>query len=70
MNYRQIRDTLEKIANENYEDFTKALISFEKSINDRDVLDKLYTNYMKNDSMSLLNDEFNRMIEELIIKRR
>lgn len=65
MNYRQMRNTLEKIANENHEDYTKALISFEKGINDKDALDKLYTDYMENDSMSLLNDEFDYMIDEL-----
>lgn len=65
MNYRQMRKTLEKMANENHVDYTKALISFEKGINDKDALDKLYTDYMKNDSMSLLNDEFDYMIDEL-----
>ena len=65
MNYRQMRNTLEKMANENHEDYTKALISFEKGINDKNALDKLYTDYMENDSMSLLNDEFDYMIDEL-----
>ena len=55
----------EKMANENHEDYTKALISFEKGINDKDALDKLYTDYMENDSMTLLNDEFDYMIDEL-----
>ena len=65
MNYKQMRNTLEKMANENHEDFTKALISFEKGINDKDALDKFYSDYMENDSMSLLNDEFDYMIDEL-----
>ncbi len=65
MNYRQMRNTLEKMANENHEDYTKALISFEKGINDKETLDKLYTDYMENDSMSLLNNEFDYMIDEL-----
>ena len=65
MNYKQMKNTLEKMANENYEDFIKALISVEKGINDKDALDKLYTDYMENDSMSLLNDEFDYMIDEL-----
>ena len=65
MNYRQMRNTLEKMANENYEDFIKALISVEKGFNDKDALDKLYTDYMENNSMTLLNDEFDYMIDEL-----
>ncbi|MGX7080439.1 hypothetical protein [Gemella morbillorum] len=60
-----MRNTLEQMANENHEDFAKALISFEKGINDKDALDKLYHKYMDNDSMSLLNDEFDYLIDEL-----
>lgn len=65
MNYKEIRNTLEHMANENQEDFVKALISFEKGINDKDALDKLYQEYMDNDSMSLLNNEFDYLIDEL-----
>ena len=65
MNYRQMRNMLEKMSEENNENFTKALISFEKGINDMKALDKLYEDYMKNDNMSLLNDEFDYMIDEL-----
>lgn len=43
----------------------KTLISFEKGINDKDALDKLCQEYMDNDSMSLLNDEFDYLIDEL-----
>ena len=45
-------------------DFTKALISFEKGINDKESLDKIYQVYMDNDSMGLLNDEFDYLIVE------
>ena len=34
MNYKEMRNTLEQMANENHEDFAKVLISFEKGIND------------------------------------
>ena len=40
-------------------------ISFEKGINDKGALDKLYQEYMDNDSMNLLNDEFDYLIDEL-----
>ncbi|EHL19964.1 hypothetical protein HMPREF9628_01137 [Peptoanaerobacter stomatis] len=65
MNYKQMRNMFEKMSEENNENFTKALISFEKGINDMKALDKLYEDYMKNDNMSLLNDEFDYMIDEL-----
>ena len=65
MNYKEMRTIIEQMANENHENFAKALISFEKGINDKEALDKLYAEYMENDSMSLLNDEFDYMIDEL-----
>ena len=64
MNYKEMRNTLEQMANEKHEDFAKALISFEKGINDKNALDRLYQEYMDNDSMSLLNDEFDYLIVE------
>ena len=65
MNYKEIKNTIEQMANENYEDFTKALISFEKGVNDKEALDILYDNYTNNDSLTLLNEEFDYMIDEL-----
>ena len=64
MDFKEMRNTLEKMANDNFEDFTKALISFEKGINDKKFLDKVYQVYMDNDSMGLLNDEFDYLIVE------
>ena len=65
MNYTEMRKMLEKMANESHKDFAKALISFEKGINDKEALDKIYQDFMNNDSMSLLNDEFDYTIDEL-----
>ena len=65
MNYKEMKNTIEQVANENYEDFTKALISFEKGVNDKEALDILYDNYTNNDSLTLLNEEFDYMIDEL-----
>jgi hypothetical protein len=64
MDFTEMRNTLEKMANDNFKDFTKALISFEKGINDKESLDKIYQVYMDNDSMGLLNDEFDYLIVE------
>ena len=65
MNYKEIRTMVEEMAKENHEDFVKALVSFEKGINDKEALDMLYERYMENDSMSLLHEEFDYMIDEL-----
>lgn len=53
------------MVNDNHRDFVKAIISIEKGINDEGALDKLYDAYMDNDSLNLLNEEFDHMIEEL-----
>ena len=65
MDYKTIRDKIEDMANDNYRGFIKAVISLEKGINDENALDKLYEFYMENDSVNLLNEEFDVMIEEL-----
>lgn len=65
MNYKAMRNTIEQMSNENYEAFTKALISFEKSVNDKEALYILHDNYTNNDSLTLLNEEFDYMIDEL-----
>ena len=65
MNYKTMRARIEDIVNDNHRDFVKAIISIEKDINDENVLDKLYDAYMDNDSLNLLNEEFDDMIEKL-----
>lgn len=65
MNYQEIRSMIEEMTKENHEDFVKALISFEKGIHDKEALNTLYERYMENDSMSLLHEEFDYMIDEL-----
>ena len=65
MDYKAMRDRIEDMVNDNHRDFVKAIISIEKGINDERDLDKLYDAYMDNDSLNLLNEEFDHMIEEL-----
>jgi len=65
MDYKAMRDRIEDMVNDNHRDFVKAIISIEKGINDESVLDKLYDDYMDNDNLNLLHDEFDYMIEEL-----
>jgi len=65
MNYEQIKKSIQNMINENYEDFIKAMISIEKGINDNEALDTIYQDYMHNDTMQLLNDSFDELIDEL-----
>lgn len=65
MDYKAMRDRIEDMVNDNHRDFVKAIISLEKGIDDESVLEKLYDAYMDNDSLTLLNEEFDHMIEKL-----
>ena len=65
MDYITMKARIEDIVNDNHRDFVKAMISIEKDINDENVLDKLYDAYMDNDSLNLLHDEFDYLIEDL-----
>ena len=65
MDYKTMRDRIEDMVNDNHKDFVKAIISMEKGINDESALDKLYDTYMDNDTVNLLHEEFDYMIEEL-----
>ena len=53
------------MVNDNHKDFVKAVISMEKGVNDESALDKLYDAYMDNDTVNLLHEEFDYMIEDL-----
>ncbi|HEP2911723.1 TPA: DNA-binding protein [Streptococcus pyogenes] len=65
MGYKTMRNQIEDMVNDNHKDFVKAIISVEKGINDESALDKLYDAYMDNDSLNLLHEEFDYMIEYL-----
>ena len=65
MSYKTMRDRIENMVNDDHKDFVKAVISVEKGINDESALDKLYDAYMENDTVNLLHEEFDYMIDEL-----
>ena len=65
MDYKTMRCRIEDMVSDNHRNFVKAIISIEKGINDESAQDKLYDAYMDNDSLNLLHDEFDYMIEKL-----
>lgn len=65
MDCKTMRDRIEDMVNDNYRDFVKEIISMEKGINDESALVKLYDAYMDNDTVNLLHEEFDYMINEL-----
>lgn len=63
MNFDEVYHYIERLGRENHRFFVKAVIGFEKGINDSDLLDKVYNAYMQDDEVSLLSDEIDELID-------
>lgn len=66
MNFKDMKKTINEMVNTNHEDFVKALISVEKGVNNLEALNMIYKEYMENDGMNLLHEEFDYMIDVLV----
>lgn len=66
MGFNEIKNNLNQMMDDDYRNFVKALISIEKGINDQVILDCLYEQFMENDDLHLLDEEFNDMIAEIL----
>lgn len=60
-----IIDTINKMADDDYEGFVKAMITIENGIEDPVLLDELYDRFMHNDGVNLINDYFDELIYDL-----
>lgn len=65
MEYKDIRENLEEMMNDNYKDFIKAPVSIEKGVNDEKALEEVYVLYMNNDTTGLLSDDSDYMIDDM-----
>lgn len=66
MSFEKMKDTILNLQKEDYGNFIKALISIEKQIEKKEVLDELYYEYMENDSMGLIDENFDYLIDMMI----
>lgn len=64
MSFNLMKYNIEKLMNENYGDFVRAIISIEKGVDDLDLLDKIYDEYMDRD-FNLINDNFEDLKNEM-----
>ena len=60
-----IIDKINKMVDEDYEGFVKAMITIENGIEDPELLDELYDRFMNNDGANLINDYFDELIYDL-----
>lgn len=58
-------DKINKIVDEDYEGFVKAMITIENGIENPELLDELYDRFMNNDGVNLINDYFDELIYDL-----
>lgn len=65
MDFKEMKDMIIDMQEKNYDTFVKALISVEKGIEDEKVLDDLYNRYMDEDTMGLLDENFDYVIDEM-----
>ena len=59
-----MKENIEKLMKENYEDFIKSILSIESGIEDLDLLDNIYEKYIDND-FKLINDKFEDLKNEI-----
>lgn len=55
-NYEEVRSQVEELMQDNYKEFSKALVSIEKGIENEQTLDRIYDNFMYDDKASTLFD--------------
>lgn len=66
ISYDDVRDILEQfVYGGNVKNFTMALISVEKGILDKDVLEKVYDTYIEHDWVSLLSEDISSIVRRV-----
>ena len=62
--FESMKETLSFLAEYNHSDFVKGIISLETGINNEDVLEDAYDNYMTDSTMGLIDEKFMDFIDE------
>lgn len=57
-NFFQTKIELEKLKNDDYKNYVKAIISIEKNIENEKILDYIFEKFIINKKINLLNNEF------------
>lgn len=57
-NFFQTKIELEKLKNDDYKNYIKAIISIEKNIENEKILDYIFEKFIINEKINLLNNEF------------
>lgn len=61
-----IKDSVQNLMDDKYEEFVKAMVSIELDINDEKILDEIYSSYMNNDNVYLIDKEFLELSNNIV----
>lgn len=59
-----MKDLLSDLMDNNYENFVKAMVSIESGIENKEALQNAYDNYMNDDIMGLIDDNFAKYLDD------
>ena len=59
-----MKDLLSDLMDNNYENFVKAMVSIESGIENEETLQNAYDNYMNDDVMGLIDDNFAKYLDD------
>ena len=62
--FRKMKDLLSDLMDNNYENFVKAMVSIESGIENKEALQNAYDNYMNDDIMGLIDDNFAKYLDD------
>ncbi|WP_373843193.1 hypothetical protein [Bacteroides heparinolyticus] len=60
--FDEVYSYIEKLGRENHRYLVMAIVRLEKGISDPEMLDRIYSEYLRDDGLTLLNDEFDELI--------
>ena len=62
--FRKMKDLLSDLMDNSYENFVKAMVSIESGIENEEALQNAYDNYMNDDVMGLIDDNFAKYLDD------
>lgn len=62
--FRKMKNLLSDLMDNSYENFVKAMVSIESGIENKEALQNAYDNYMNDDIMGLIDDNFAKYIDD------
>lgn len=62
--FKKMKDLLSDLMDNNYENFVKAMVSIESGIENEEALQNAYDNYMNDDVMGLIDDNFAKYLDD------